>query len=135
MREPPLHSTSEVSFPIAQADLANTISPDASDRFPAVFATSRLVAFMEIAASRVLKPILEPGELSVGVSIETTHTAATPLGLTIRAVAKYLGVEGRLYVFEVVAFDDTGEIGRGTHKRAIALEERLLAGAERRRTI
>lgn len=33
---------------------------------------------------------------------------------------------------EVSATDDSGEIGRGTHKRAIVSVERLLTGAARR---
>lgn len=41
-----------------------------------------------------------------------------------------MGREGKLYVFEVVARDNGGEIGRGKHKRVIIATERLLAGAE-----
>lgn len=133
MREPSIHSTAEVAFEIGDADLASALSPDPADTFPPVFATSRLVAFMELAAARLLKPLLEPGQLSVGASIDTTHTAATPPGSTVRATARFLGMEGKLYVFEVVAFDPAGEIGRGTHRRAIISLERLLAGADRRK--
>jgi predicted thioesterase len=42
-------------------------------------------------------------------------------------------MDGKLYVFEVVARDPGGEIGRGTHKRAIVATERLLSGAAKRR--
>lgn len=42
------------------------------------------------------------------------------------------GMEGKLYVFDVVARDPGGEIGRGVHKRAIVTRERLLAGAAKR---
>jgi predicted thioesterase len=35
--------------------------------------------------------------------------------------------------FDVIAHDPGGEIGRGTHKRAIISRERLLAGAAKRR--
>jgi hypothetical protein len=44
------------------------------DACPAVLATSRLIALLEIAAARVLTPSLAPGEMSVGVSINTSHT-------------------------------------------------------------
>jgi fluoroacetyl-CoA thioesterase len=87
---------------------------------------------MEIASSRILRPFLEPGELSVGVHVDVSHTAATPRGIKITTTARYLGREGKLFVFEVVAHDRGGEIGRGTHKRAIVSAERLLVGAARR---
>lgn len=134
MKQPVLHSLAEVSFDITESDLASAISPDPADAFPRVFATSRLVAFMELAASRLLLPLLEPGQLSVGVTIEATHTAATPPGSRVRATASFLGMEGKIYLFEVIAYDQAGEIGRGTHKRAIISLERLMAGAERRRS-
>ena len=50
----------------------------------------------------------------------------------VRATARYLGAEGKLHRFEVMAYDPAGEIGRGTHQRAVISRERLLAGAARR---
>jgi fluoroacetyl-CoA thioesterase len=44
----------------------------------AVLPTARLVALMEIASARVLIPLLGAGQLSVGISIDVTHTAPTP---------------------------------------------------------
>ena len=134
MKEPELQAVSEMAFVVGEADLASTLSTDPQDAFPGVFATSRMVGFMELAAARLLRPLLEPGELSVGVTIETSHTAATALGATVTARARYLGREGKLYVFEVAALDEAGEVGRGTHKRAIISLDRLLAGAARRRS-
>lgn len=48
------------------------------------------------------------------------------------AEAKFVAREGKLFVFEVAAYDPGGEIGRGTHKRAIVSAERLSAGAMRK---
>jgi predicted thioesterase len=91
-----------------------------------------MVALMELAAARVLRPLLRAGELSVGVSIDVKHNAATPLGATVTATAKFVGRDGKLFLFEVSAADDAGEIGRGTHKRAIVTTERLVSGAAQR---
>lgn len=91
-----------------------------------------MIALMELASARVLRKHLRAGELSVGVAVEITHSAATPSEVSVEARARYLGREGALYVFEVVARDPGGEIGRGLHKRAIVSARRLLAGAERR---
>jgi fluoroacetyl-CoA thioesterase len=130
--EPEIGASAQAQLRIEAADMANALSADARDTFPPVFASSRMIALMEVASSRVLLPIVQPGELSVGVTVEVSHTAATPAGATVTATARYLGREGKLYVFEVAAFDSGGEIGRGTHKRAIIHGERLVAGAKRR---
>jgi predicted thioesterase len=132
VKQPAIDAQFEVAFTVREADLASHVSPDPADQFPAVFATSRMVAFMELAAAHLLDSLLEPGQLSVGAAIETTHIAATPVGARIRAVARYLGAEGKLYRFEVVAYDAAGEIGRGTHRRAIVSLDRLLSSAARR---
>lgn len=113
-------------------DLATVLNQRPGDGFPPVLATARMIGLMELAGSRALHPLLKEGELSVGVSIDVVHTAATPIGARVRAEARFAGMEGKLYVFEVVASDPGGEIGRGMHKRAIVAAERLLAGAERR---
>jgi predicted thioesterase len=122
-------STAELR--VGTADLASALSDQ--DEFPPVFATSRMIALMEVAAARVLQPQLGEGELSVGVAVEVVHTAATPHDCRVVAEAKLVGRDGKLYVFEVSASDEGGEIGRGTHKRAVVSTARLLAGAAKRR--
>ena len=92
-----------------------------------------MIALMELAAARAMRPMLEEGQLSVGVSLNIKHTAATPLGGNVRAVATYLGPEGKLFRFMVEAFDDAGPIGDGEHLRAVVSTERLLAGAQKRK--
>ena len=132
MNEPELNATASAEIFVSPADLASALSLEAGDSYPPVLSTSRLIALMEVAGSRVLRPFLGAGEMSVGVTVEVAHTAATPPGVEVTATARYLGREGKLFVFEVVAHDRGGEIGRGTHKRAVISTDRLLAGAERR---
>jgi fluoroacetyl-CoA thioesterase len=132
MNEPSVNSTASAQLTVATSDLASALNLEPADAFPPVFATSRMVALMELAAARVLRPHLGAGELSVGVSVDVMHTAATPPGATVTATARFLGREGKLFLFEVSATDDAGEIGRGTHKRAVVATERLIAGAARR---
>jgi fluoroacetyl-CoA thioesterase len=132
MSEPEDGATATVRFIVTPSDLASALNLEPEDAFPPVFATSRMVALMELAAARLLRPHLRPGELSVGVTLDVVHTAATPPGATVSATAKFLGHEGKLFVFEIQAFDDAGEIGRCTHKRAVVTTERLVAGAARR---
>jgi predicted thioesterase len=132
MSEPAANSTATARLTVASSDLANTLNLEPGDAFPPVFATSRMVGLMEVAAARVLRPHLREGEASVGVSVDVVHTAATPPGVTVTATARFVGREGKLFLFEVSAADNAGEIGRGTHKRAVVSTERIVVGAARR---
>lgn len=123
----------EANITVQLSDTAQALSISVEDSFPAVFATSRMIALMELAAARVVKPLLQEGQLSVGVSLNVKHTAATPVGGIVRVVATYQGPEGKLHRFKVEAFDDAGPIGEGEHTRAIVATERLLSGAQRRK--
>jgi predicted thioesterase len=91
-----------------------------------------MIALMELAAARAMRPALKPGQLSVGVSLNVKHTAATPVGGKVRAVATFERHDGKLFLFKVEAFDDAGPIGCGEHSRAVIDTERLLQGAARR---
>ena len=123
----------EASLIVQNSDTAHALSITSEDNFPKVFATSRMIALMEVAAARLMKPMLNEGELSVGVSLNVKHTAPTPVGAKVTAKATYLGPEGKLFKFKVEALDEGGSVGEGEHIRAIVLTERLVAGAERRR--
>jgi len=130
--EPEIGATATASLVVAEGDLASALQFQPGDDFPRVLATARMVALMEVAAARVLRPHLASGELSVGVLVDIVHTAATPPGATVTAAAKLIARDGKLFVFEVTASDPGGEVGRGTHKRAVITSERLAAGAARR---
>ncbi|MHA6897216.1 thioesterase family protein [Ralstonia pseudosolanacearum] len=117
---------------VTGAELADVLSQTAEDAFPPVYATSRMVGLMELAAARVMRQALAAGELSVGVTVEVSHMAATPIGVEVTAEARYVGQDGKLFVFEVSARDRGGEIGRGMHKRAIVSKDRLMRGAVQR---
>ena len=130
--EPEPNATATATLTVGPQDLASSIASVTGDSFPPVFATARMIALMEVAASRVLVPLLGPGELSVGVTVDINHTAPTPLGAEVTATARYHSRDGKLYLFEVSCADKGGEVGRGWHKRAIVSSERLQSGAARR---
>ncbi len=125
-------SSYEFTYQVQTQDLAKVLSNDPADDFPAVFATSRMIAIMELAAARLMKPCLAEGELSVGVNVNVTHTAATLNDETVQAVATFIGMEGKLYKFAVELLDRGGSAGLGTHTRAIVKTQRLLQGAASR---
>ena len=132
MNEPTIDSTATATLVVTAKDLASELPGEPQGTFPAVLATARLVALMEIASARLLHPCVGPGERSVGVNVDITHSAPTPEGSTVTATARYLGRDGKLCVFEVSAADEGGEVGRGRHKRAIVNAERLENSARRR---
>lgn len=123
----------EVNYQVQPSDLASELSDSPQDDFPAVYATSKMIALLEITAARLMKPLLCEDELSVGVNVNVTHSAATPNNVTVRAVAIYKGCEAKLHKFDVALYDPKGMAGKGTHTRAIVKTERLLKGAASRR--
>jgi len=130
--EPTPGTTATAELVVGPQDLASSLSMDQGDQFPTVFATARMIALMEIAGSRLLQPFLGSGELSVGVTVDVSHTAPTPPGVLVVATARYTGREGKLFVFEVSVSDPGGEVGKGIHKRAIVTGERLARAAAKR---
>ena len=124
--------SAEASYTATDRDMAKSLSISADDDFPEVFATSRMIALMEVVASRLMKRVLEATQLSVGVGVFVKHLAATPNNTEVRAVATFIEMEGKLYKFKIEAFDPAGKIGEGEHTRAVIDAERLLSGARKR---
>ena len=91
-----------------------------------VYATPCMVALMEGAAWESIAPYLADGESSVGTMMQVAHTAATPVGMEVRAESIVTAVDGRKVTFEIVAYDEAGEIGRATHERFIIKADRFL---------
>ncbi len=95
-----------------------------------VFATPYMIALLENAASISLLPYLAADEGTVGTHLDVAHTSATPIGMKVWADAVVTAVDGKKITFEVSAFDEAGEIGRGTHERFIIRPEKFLAKAQ-----
>ena len=124
--------SAKASFVATDRDMASSLSVSEEDSFPEVFATSRMIALMELAGARLMKRILEPRQLSVGVGVCIKHLAATPNDTQVSAVATFLEMEGKLFKFRVEAFDPAGKIGEGEHTRAVIDADRLINGAKKR---
>ena len=91
-----------------------------------VYATPCMVALMEGAACEAITEALKEDQTTVGTALNIEHISATPVGLEVRAEAVVTAVEGKVITFEVKAFDEVGEIGRGTHKRVIVNSQKFL---------
>lgn len=92
-----------------------------------VFATPSMVALMENAAMNAVAPYLPEGSTTVGSQIDVAHMKPSALGAEITATATLTAVDGRKLLFDVMAADRDGTIGKGTHVRFIVDIERFMA--------
>ena len=91
-----------------------------------VYATPCMVALMEGAACEAIADALTDTQTTVGTALNIEHIAATPVGLEVRAEAEVTAVEGKVITFTVAAYDEAGQIGRGTHTRVIVNSQKFL---------
>ncbi|KWF30197.1 thioesterase family protein [Burkholderia pseudomultivorans] len=100
-------------------DLASAFGNGSDEQYPDVMSTPAMLALMERACAEIMRGELGDGQLSVGVTTRLTHSAPTPIDAEVRATARFRGQEDKLFVFDVVVHDTKGEVGSGTHARAI----------------
>lgn len=92
-----------------------------------VFATPAMVALLENAAMNVVAKELDEDSTTVGALMNVSHVKPSKLGATITAEAELQSVEGRKLTFSVVASDEMGVIGEGTHIRYIVNRQKFMA--------
>jgi predicted thioesterase len=112
------------------AEIEHTITPDQGithlgPDVPSVLSTPAMIALMERTTVRLLSPYLEESEGSVGVHVDVSHTAPTPIGAKVKVTAALVSIEGRRLTFKVEAHNDKGKFGEGTHKRVIIDRKRF----------
>jgi len=90
-----------------------------------VLATPVMINLIEAAALAAVEQSLPEHHQSLGTHLDITHTAATPVGMRVRATAEVLRVEGRTIYFHVKAEDEREVIGEGTHERVVVNVERF----------
>lgn len=84
-----------------------------------VYATPAMVALMEKTCLTSVLPYLPQGHGTVGIKIDVSHSKATPVGMKVTCESTLVEIDRRRLVFEVVASDEQGEIGRGRHERFV----------------
>lgn len=90
-----------------------------------VLATPIMINLMEAAALQAVEGLLPAGHQTVGIHLDVTHVAATPVGMQVRAHAELTKVEKRTLTFRVHAEDEKESIGEGVHERIIINLERF----------
>ncbi len=85
---------------------------------PPVLSTPALLLWMEMTSHECVRDLLEPGQETVGAGVTLKHLAPTPVGAQVRVVTKLVKVDGRIFSFEIEAFDEMEKVGEATHQRA-----------------
>ncbi len=123
--------TGRSSLTVMEAHLAPTVG---SGRV-AVFASPMMIALMEAAAIDCVEQLLPPGYITLGMHLDVTHSAPTPIGATVTATAELQAIDGRKLVFTISAHDGFDTIGNGTHIRVIVDRARFEAKLATKRTL
>src|SRR5262245_39428240 len=100
----------------------------------AVLATPVMINLIEAAALAAVEHLLPAGHQSLGIQLDISHTAATPMGLRVTATAEVAQIEGRIITFRVTARDELGPIGGGTHRRVVVSVSRFDERVQRKLT-
>ena len=90
-----------------------------------VLATPVMINLIEAAALAAIEQSLPENHQSLGTRLDISHTAATPVGMRVRATAEVVRVEGRTVHLRVSAEDERELIGQGTHERVVVNVERF----------
>ncbi|KAK2748394.1 hypothetical protein FQN55_004331 [Onygenales sp. PD_40] len=122
--DPNIHEYA-VAWDVTDRHLATAASAPTRDISPAVFSSSSLVDIMEAASANALQPLLSHCDTSVVARMSITHSAPTPPGVTVTAVARYEGQEKGAYKFDIVASDAGGEIAHATFWRSVVCKENI----------
>ena len=91
-----------------------------------VYATPCMAALMEGAACEAIATAMTEDKTSVGTELAIRHISATPVGLEVRAEAEVTEVDGNTITFQVTAYDESGKIGEGIHKRVVITTQKFL---------
>jgi len=115
------------SFEVPATKTVPQLYPEAPHlrEMPEVFATGFMVGLMEWTCMQLLEPHLDEGEGSLGVHIDVSHTAATPVGFTVTVEVECIELRGPRAKFKVRAHDGVDEIGAGVHDRFIMQWDRF----------
>ena len=95
-----------------------------------VFATPAMIALMEKTAMLSVQEQLDEGQGTVGTRLEIDHVAATPVGAEVWCESELVEIDRKRLVFEVIAYDKAGVIGKGRHERFIVNNERFMEKAK-----
>lgn len=97
---------------------------------PPVFATAFVVGFVEWTCIEGLRPYLAHDQRTVGVHVDLSHTAPTPIGMKVSAEVELIAIDGRKLRFKCLCRDDVEIISEGYHDRFVVDVPRFMSRLE-----
>lgn len=113
---------------VQNSDTFSNYSKDLNE----LLATPACVGMVIKASVETIDQYLPDGFVSIAYSTEFTHTAPTSLGMTITIKASIIELKDHEITLEILAWDEQGEVGHGTHKRVVVNHEALIKKAKQR---
>lgn len=120
-----LGATARVELTVTDSDTAQAVG---SGDVP-VLGTPRLLALAEAATVAATAAALPTGMTTVGTRVELDHSAPTPVGRAVAAVARLAEVDGRRLVFDVVVTESGTTVAQGRIERMLVDRHRFVERA------
>ncbi len=99
---------------------------------PPILATPWLIWHLEQTALELMRPFLEPGEITVGTHVDIEHLAAALVGEEVACTARVIHHEGPQATFQVEAHAGRECLAKGLHKRRVVETARLARRLQKR---
>ena len=93
---------------------------------PYVAATPYLVGMAEMACSRLVKDLLEPGQVTVGSRVVIDHLGPSKVGAELVIKAALLQRERNRFKFSVTVEDGARIVAKVEHERAAVSLEKMM---------
>lgn len=107
----------------------------AFQQMPDVFATAYLIGFVEWTCMEAIHHYLEESEQTLGTHVNLSHSAATPVGMTVKAEVKLISIDKKKLTFEVCCKDAVNIICEGTHERHIIDQEKFMQKVRKKKDL
>ncbi|WP_278540759.1 thioesterase family protein [Oxalobacter formigenes] len=117
--------SAKMEFTVGEKDTAKYYGSGKSE----ILATPALVRYMEATAQKIVDTGIPHDWQSIGTFFSVEHNSATPAGFDVEIHAILVSIDDKDLTFEISAFDNSGRIATGIHKRIVtktATLERLL---------
>ena len=100
-------------------DHRDTSGNSLPDDIEPLLSSSGLINLTILAATELVDPLLPDGFISIGKSSSITHEHPSVLGAHLSLTVTVAEFDGYHITLRIVASDETGVVGTGTHVRSI----------------
>lgn len=100
--------------------------------FEDLLATPTLTALMIEASVLLIDPLLTEGYITIGRTLTVEHLMPTIKGMIVTIESQISHIDRNKISFEIIAYDELGEIGKGCHERYIVKYDTLMEKVKNR---